>query len=173
MVVISCTLHTFWANVSTGQVKCRFPILHSTAPHGIMYISMSPKKWKGPSAFFWFNLKKIFVPLFFFSLHLKQLGLYAYEMPLSCIPLDNYTLLFFKRSVCRSKCTEPMCMERNKSIALGTHPPKWECHKPTAQGRNRSPGSAQLCQRKATFFQNCYEDINGQSLLESSCWQFL
>lgn len=104
------------------------------------YVSPPPtKRWKSPPAFFFiFSLmkKKIFVPLFFSSIW-KSLVLRTNEMPVSYIPLDSYTPLFFKISGCR----EPMCMEINKSIVLETHPPRWECYKLTAQRRYGSPGS--------------------------------
>lgn len=76
------------------------------------------EQWESPSAF----NEKIPATLLSFS-PLKSLRVLR-EMPVSCIPSDNYKPLFFKISGYRSRCRELIYMEINKSIALETHPPK-------------------------------------------------
>lgn len=125
-----------------------YTALHST-PWNDTYIPLSPtKKWNSGKAHLpFFLMKKITAPLFYFS-PLKSLCV-LHKMPVSCIPLDNYTPLFFKVSVYRSRCGEPTYMEINKSIALETHFPKWKCYK-EHKGRMESA----LPEERVIFFQN-------------------
>lgn len=74
----------------------------------------------------------------YFFLHLKKL-----DVLIKCLSVVFHWItahqLCFKISVCRSRYREPTCMEINKSIALETHPPMWECYRLVAQGRDKAP----------------------------------
>lgn len=90
--------------------RFKFPMPHSTAPHGIQASNLHNKRNCGTA--FLLN-KKIFAPLFFFFSIKKSLVYVLYEMPVSCSPLD-YKPLFFKISVYRSRRRELMCMEKTQ-----------------------------------------------------------
>lgn len=149
MVGISCIQHI----LSKGKHWPGVGFLHCTPQHPMewyIHTSISHKKKNGtvgkPICLF-FLMKKISAPLFSFS-PLKSLCV-LHEMPVSCIPLDNYTPVFFKVSVYRSRCGEPTYMEINKSIALKTHFPKWKCYKEHKGGMESA-----LPEERVIFFQN-------------------
>lgn len=53
-------------------------------------------------------------------------------------------------------------MEINKSIALETHPPTWECYRLVAQGRDKAPVLHSSIRGKRHLLPNRYKDTKGR-----------